>query len=114
MQSTLRLRSGNATASTASLFGVRHAPACRSRIQARLSSSSTPHANEPPLSWPEYLAIRKRKRRWEMATTLPSSFLAFGAGLAYFGSIESDPTSLIFGVEPIYIYGLATVSCGGK
>ncbi|KAG9101343.1 hypothetical protein FS749_007766 [Ceratobasidium sp. UAMH 11750] len=68
MQSTLRLRSGNATASTASLFGVRHAPACRSRIQARLSSSSTPHANEPPLSWPEYLAIRKRKRRWEMVS----------------------------------------------
>ena len=47
------------------------------------------------------------------ATTIPSTFLALGAGLSYFGSIESDPTSLIFGVEPIYIYGLATLSCGG-
>ncbi|CAE7142354.1 unnamed protein product [Rhizoctonia solani] len=40
------------------------------------------------------------------ATTIPSTFLALSAGLSYFGSIESDPSSLIFGVEPIYVYGL--------
>jgi hypothetical protein len=48
------------------------------------------------------------------ATTIPSTFLALTAGLSYFGSIESDPTSLILGVEPIYIYGLATMGCGGE
>ncbi|KAG8796772.1 TIM23 complex component [Ceratobasidium sp. 428] len=113
MQSTLRLRSGNTAASAVLLVGSRHAQVCRSRIQTRTLNTGASPTKEPPLSWSEYLAIRKRKRRWEMATTIPSTFLAFGAGLAYFGSIESDPTSLIFGVEPIYIYGLATVSCGG-
>lgn len=113
MHSTLPLRSSAAAATTALPSArLRHTLAARPRIQSRLSSTSTP-ASDPPLSWPEYLTIRKRKRRWEMATTIPSTFLAFGAGLSYFGSIESDPTSLLFGIEPIYIYGLATVSCGG-
>lgn len=28
-------------------------------------------------------------------------------------TIESDPGDLIFGIEPVYAYGLATLSCVG-
>ncbi|KDN50931.1 hypothetical protein RSAG8_00560, partial [Rhizoctonia solani AG-8 WAC10335] len=111
MQPALRVRSGNITASSALLCHVRMLPRA-GLTNVRLSSTSIP-SKEPVLSWPEYLTIRKKKRRWEIATTIPSTFLALSTGLSYFGSIESDPSSLIFGVEPIYIYGLATMGCGG-
>ncbi|CAE6455646.1 unnamed protein product [Rhizoctonia solani] len=112
MQPALRLRSGNVAASTALLRHIRAVP-WPGPNNIRLSSTSASSSKEPVLSWPEYLTIRRKKRRWEMATTIPSTFLALSAGLSYFGSIESDPSSLIFGVEPIYIYGLATMGCGG-
>ncbi|KAB5595575.1 Presequence translocated-associated motor subunit PAM17 [Ceratobasidium theobromae] len=108
MHPTLPMRSGNPTV-LARL--ARHRTSRPALNHIRLLSASVP--KEPPLSWPEYLSIRKKKRRWEMATTIPSTFLALGLGLSYFGSLESDPTSTIFGVEPIYVYGVATIACGG-
>ncbi|KAL5636956.1 hypothetical protein ACGC1H_000808 [Rhizoctonia solani] len=111
MQPALSIRSGNIAASVASLCHMR--TLSRTGLQhVRLSSTSAP-SKEPALSWSEYLTIRRKKRRWEIATTIPSTFLGLSAGLSYFGSIESDPSSLILGVEPIYIYGLATMGCGG-
>ncbi|KAJ1308614.1 hypothetical protein OPQ81_004312 [Rhizoctonia solani] len=110
MHPALRVRSGNVAAPAASLCHARTLP--RLGFNIRLSSTGAT-SKESALGWPEYLTIRRKKRRWEVATTIPSTFLALGAGLSYFGSIESDPSSLIFGVEPIYIYGLATIGCGG-
>ena len=45
--------------------------------------------------------------------TLPSTILAFGLSANYFGSLESDPTKPIFGVDPLYVFAAATVACGG-
>ncbi|KAF8743353.1 Mitochondrial import protein Pam17, partial [Rhizoctonia solani] len=110
MHPVLRVRSGNVLASNAF---VRHTPIIpKVGLKNIRLSSTTASPNEASLSWPEYLTIRKKKRRWEVATTIPSTFLALTLGLSYFGSIESDPSSLIFGVEPIYIYGVATMGCG--
>ncbi|CUA70222.1 Presequence translocated-associated motor subunit PAM17, mitochondrial [Rhizoctonia solani] len=111
MQPVLSVRSGNIAASVASLCHVRTLP--RTAPKHIRYSSTSASSNEAVLSWPEYLTIRKKKRRWEIATTIPSTFLALSTGLSYFGSIESDPSSLILGVEPIYIYGLATMGCAG-
>ncbi|CEL59517.1 Presequence translocated-associated motor subunit PAM17, mitochondrial OS=Cryptococcus neoformans var, neoformans serotype D (strain JEC21 / ATCC MYA-565) GN=PAM17 PE=3 SV=1 [Rhizoctonia solani AG-1 IB] len=111
MYPVLRARSGNVAASTALVRHTRMIPGAGFK-NIRLSSTNV-SSKDLPLSWPEYLTIRRKKRRWEIATTIPSTFLALTAGLSYFGSIESDPTSLILGVEPIYIYGLATMGCGG-
>jgi len=61
------------------------------------------------LDWPKYLAIRSAKRKWETATTIPSTFLGFGAGIAYFGQLEGS--SLIMGVEPLYIYSAGALGC---
>ncbi|KAF8582293.1 mitochondrial import protein Pam17 [Ramaria rubella] len=65
------------------------------------------------MSWAEYLAVRRAKRRWEMMATLPSTLLAFGLSANYFGSLESDPTKPIFGVDALYVFGAATVACAG-
>ena len=45
--------------------------------------------------------------------TLPSTILVFGLSANYFGSLESDPTKPIFGVDPLYVFGAATVACAG-
>jgi len=65
------------------------------------------------LTWPEYLAIRKAKRKWELAATIPSILIGFGAGVAYFGLVETDATKPIMGIDPLYMYGFATLGCAG-
>ncbi|KAL5529531.1 hypothetical protein ACEPAG_5516 [Sanghuangporus baumii] len=86
-------------------------------IAVRRPYSSQAKADVSPekntLSWAEYLTIRGRKRRWEIAATIPSTLLGFGAGAAYFGGQEIDATKPIFGFDPLYVYGFATLSCGG-
>ncbi|TDL24897.1 mitochondrial import protein Pam17 [Rickenella mellea] len=70
-------------------------------------------AKNETLNWPTYLAIRKGKRRWEMAATIPCVLLGFGGGVAYFGSLEMDATKPIMGIDPMFVYGFATVGCAG-
>jgi len=81
----------------------------------RRGVSSAAPANQSSLflTWPDYLAIRGQKRKWEMAATIPSIVLGFGAGAAYFGSRDIDATKPIFGFDPLYVYGFATMACGG-
>lgn len=45
--------------------------------------------------------------------TVPATLGGLGGGLAYFGSIEADATTLIMGIEPVWIYALATIACSG-
>ncbi|KAH9921554.1 mitochondrial import protein Pam17 [Epithele typhae] len=92
---------------------------CRARAQDTLKrrgmaskANPTPDAPET-LPWQEYLAIRKRKRRWEMAVTIPSTIAGFMGGIAYFGTIEADPTKPIFNIDPMFVYGGATLGCAG-
>ncbi|KAG8944403.1 TIM23 complex component [Tulasnella sp. 424] len=63
------------------------------------------------LPWAQYFKIRKSKRNWEVATTIPSSVLGLVGGITYFGSLES--TGPIFGIDPIFVYGAASVGCMG-
>jgi len=46
-----------------------------------------------------------------MATTFPASVAGLTAGIAYFGSLEA--TGPIFGIDPLWVYGAATVGCTG-
>ncbi|KZS89962.1 mitochondrial import protein Pam17 [Sistotremastrum niveocremeum HHB9708] len=84
---------------------LNHAP-CR-------HNSSTATLADASLTWPEYLAIRRAKRRWELATTIPATILGFGLGAAYFGSLEGDTTKPIMGIDPLWVYSGATLACGG-
>ncbi|CAG7849967.1 Presequence translocated-associated motor subunit PAM17, mitochondrial Flags: Precursor [Serendipita indica DSM 11827] len=64
-------------------------------VRNNSSNSTTSSAHKTPspetvsageiLSWCDYLSIRGKKRRWEMATTIPITVTAGAAGAAYFG-----------------------------
>ncbi|KAG9005811.1 TIM23 complex component [Tulasnella sp. JGI-2019a] len=92
------------------------------QLSTETPSSTTPtnHLHAPPekgaqgpskLPWPEYFRVRKSKRTWEMATTIPMSILGLGAGGGYFGGLEA--TGPIFTFDPIIVYGAATAGCMG-
>ncbi|CDO70004.1 hypothetical protein BN946_scf184354.g6 [Trametes cinnabarina] len=90
------------------------------KAEASRPSSSATKGNAQPtqteketLPWGEYLAIRKRKRRWETALTIPTTIGGFFAGLSYFGNLEMDPTKPIFNIDPMFVYGAATLGCAG-
>ncbi|EIW71471.1 presequence translocated-associated motor subunit PAM17, mitochondrial [Tremella mesenterica] len=73
------------------------------------SSSTT--ASALPLSWPQYLSLRRQRRLWSTLTTIPTTFAGLFLGGGYFASLEADPTQLIMGIEPMYVYGGATLGC---
>ncbi|KIK44542.1 hypothetical protein CY34DRAFT_802521 [Suillus luteus UH-Slu-Lm8-n1] len=85
----------------------------RAVLNIRHNSNTVSEAEQQNLTWPEYLEIRKSKRKWETAATIPACILGLVGGLAYFGSLESDATKPIMGIDPLFFYGGCTVSCMG-
>ncbi|GAA5996279.1 hypothetical protein JCM5350_005964 [Sporobolomyces pararoseus] len=83
------------------------------------SSSSSPRLSptEQTLSkqidWPTYLSLRKSQRLYGLIASVPTTLIGFFGGASYFATIESDPTELILGLQPVYIYGIATIGCIG-
>ncbi|KAG2052881.1 mitochondrial import protein Pam17 [Suillus hirtellus] len=77
------------------------------------STTAVSEAEQQNLSWSKYLEIRKSKRKWETAVTIPACILGLVGGLAYFGSLESDATKPIMGIDPLFFYSGCTVSCMG-
>lgn len=65
------------------------------------------------LNWPRFLSLRKQRKRIGTIVSIPSTIAGLTVGINYFASIEAEPTQLIMGIEPVYAYGLATVSCAG-
>lgn len=65
------------------------------------------------LSWNEFLALRSKRRR---VNTVCSIFTAFGAvtiGWGFVSNIEIDPTQMIFGFDPFWVYGGGLFALGG-
>ncbi|KAK7455109.1 TIM23 complex component [Stygiomarasmius scandens] len=91
----------------------------RSRFQstksgnASKSSSNAGSTSEEHLSWPEYLKIRKQRRTWQNVMAVPTSLLGLFGGVTYFGSLETDPTKPILGLDPFMAYGICTVATMG-
>ncbi|OCH92084.1 mitochondrial import protein Pam17 [Obba rivulosa] len=105
-------------------------PSVFTSSRAHLSTTARRHAANPgttatakretvskleqeALPWAQYLAIRKAKRRWETAMTIPFTIGGFVGGIIYFGRLEMDPTKPIFNIDPMYVYGFATLACAG-
>ncbi|CAL1705662.1 unnamed protein product [Somion occarium] len=93
-------------------------PSLASKTASKQAGSTTTkpapsQAEKESLPWSEYLAIRRRKRRWETAVTIPLTIAGFAGGVMYFGSLEMDPTKPIFNVDPMVVYGVATLGCAG-
>ncbi|KAF8921814.1 mitochondrial import protein Pam17 [Mucidula mucida] len=64
-----------------------------------------------PLPWSEYLAMRKSRHRWQTVATVPGTLLGLFGGAAYFGSLDTDPTKPIMGIDPFMFYGASTALC---
>ncbi|KAH9950197.1 mitochondrial import protein Pam17 [Amylocystis lapponica] len=90
------------------------APAARpAPFPAPAPAKPVSEAEKESLPWPDYLAIRKNKRRWETAVSIPLTIAGFAGGVAYFGNLEMDPTKPIFNIDPMFVYGFATLGCAG-
>ncbi|KAG0141407.1 hypothetical protein CROQUDRAFT_718180 [Cronartium quercuum f. sp. fusiforme G11] len=75
------------------------------------SSTNLNQSNSPPMSWSQYLALRKQQRQYSLFTTIPSTTIGLYLGISHFATIESLPTDLIFGLEANYVYAIATFGC---
>ncbi|GAA5904092.1 Pam17p [Sporobolomyces salmoneus] len=73
--------------------------------------SATEQSLAKQLDWPTYLSLRKSQRLYGLVASVPTTLLGFFGGASYFATIESDPTELILGLQPVYIYGIATIAC---
>ena len=73
-------------------------------LALRFASTSS----EQPLTWPQYLGLRHRRRIVSTVASIPTTIAAFMGGAAYFGSLEIDPSQTLFGVDPMLVYGGAT------
>lgn len=87
------------------------------------SSTSTPAATTPPnveataqsvVRWDRYLSLRKQKRLAGLVTTVPTTFLAAAGAGSYFLTQEVDPSQAIMGIDPVYVFALATIGCTGE
>lgn len=116
------LRAPTAQASAVLRHRLASTPSVLLVSQKRWASSSEAPSDlkQPPqagaqgpakLPWAQYFKIRKSKRNWEVATTIPSSVLGLAGGITYFGSLES--TGMIFGIDPMFVYGAASIGCMG-
>ncbi|GAA5822918.1 hypothetical protein JCM5353_007897 [Sporobolomyces roseus] len=94
----------------------------RSAFTPRFSSSSSSTAS--PLSpteialakqidWASYLSLRKSQRVYGLIASIPTTAIGFFGGASYFATLEMDPTNLILGVPPMYVYAAATIGCVG-
>ncbi|KAN0133659.1 mitochondrial import protein Pam17 [Lactarius tabidus] len=79
----------------------------------RSKSTRAPSTARDSLPWSEYLAIRRGKRKWEIAVTVPCVLAGLAGGAAYFGSMELDATKPIMGIDPLLFFGGATLGCMG-
>lgn len=79
------------------------------RFNSTTTSTSTatdevpPNYTSPrdlPMTWSDYLAMRKRRRQWSSITSIPTSLGGLVGGAMYFASKDVDPTQLIFGFDP--------------
>lgn len=74
--------------------------------------TSTAPPNSDPLSWDEFLRLRRQRRLSGVIASIPSSMLGIYAGVQYFGSGEIDPTQTILGFDPILMNAAFVLGCG--
>ncbi|CCG80826.1 Presequence translocated-associated motor subunit pam17, mitochondrial [Taphrina deformans PYCC 5710] len=92
-------------------------PGCRSITQSLSDNpSDTEVRNIAPtekLPWNDFLHLRRQRHHAELIASVPSALLGLFGGLSYFATLEIDPSQLVLGVDPLILYGGATVACGG-
>ncbi|GJE90792.1 mitochondrial import protein Pam17 domain-containing protein [Phanerochaete sordida] len=109
----VRCKSNKAAKASAN---VKPTSATTSEVEAALKHAEKGGVSEVEkeiLTWPEYLSIRKNKRRWETALTIPLTAAGFVGGVMFFGEMQMDPSKPIFNLDPMIVYGAGTLGCAG-
>lgn len=100
------------SASAFTLARARTPLVARALVAQRFASSSAPDssANAPdssangklPMTWSEYLAMRKRRRQWSTLTTIPTSLGGLMAGGSYCAqhSMTAEGATIL-GLDPM-------------
>ncbi|KAJ3525341.1 hypothetical protein NMY22_g10618 [Coprinellus aureogranulatus] len=94
----------------------RHTRGYAAGVKTQVPEAKSTAAKKPErivLTWPEYLAIRRSRHRWQAVSMVPGGLAGFSGGLAYFGSLETDPMKLIWGFDPFMVYGFLSAACLG-
>ncbi|KAL7274688.1 TIM23 complex component [Rhizina undulata] len=74
---------------------------------------NAPHATDvQELDWDTFLRLRRLRRRYNLVSSVFTSFFTTTAGLGYLANKEIDPTQTIYGMDPLVMFGLATIGCG--
>lgn len=83
------------------------------------SATSTPDTTTAPtttdhvkLDWDSFLRLRKVRRRYNLVSSIFGSMIGTSAGIGYLANKEIDPSQMIMGMDPLIMFGLATLSCG--
>ncbi|KAI0044032.1 mitochondrial import protein Pam17 [Auriscalpium vulgare] len=92
---------------------TRSSLARHAQILTRGKKTVVSDAAKESLSWTDYLAIRKGKRRWEQALTIPCVAGGLAGGAMFFGSLEMDASKPFMGIDPIFVLGGGTLGCMG-
>lgn len=75
-------------------------------------ASSTPAGKQETLDWDSFLKLRRLRRRYNLASSIFTSFVGTSIGIGYLANKEIDVTQTILGMDPLIMFGLATVGCG--
>ena len=75
--------------------------------RCRVYSTST-----TSMTWQAYFQRRKQRRRYEVLTAIPSSALFFLLSTARLSVMEFDPTTTLFGLDPMLVMAGVSVSSG--
>lgn len=89
-------------------------------IAARHASTSA-HANpinaaaavpqSQTLDWDSFLRLRRLKRRYNLVSSIFTSIVGTSIGMGYLANKEIDVTQSVMGMDPLILFGLATMSC---
>ncbi|KAI5815016.1 mitochondrial import protein Pam17, partial [Pyronema omphalodes] len=64
------------------------------------------------LDWDSFLKLRRLRRRYNLGSSVITSAVGTSIGIGYLANKEIDVTQTIFGMDPLIMFGLATIGCG--
>ncbi|KAI9314090.1 mitochondrial import protein Pam17-domain-containing protein [Dichotomocladium elegans] len=63
-------------------------------------------------TWNDYFKLRKKRRTFEIVSSIPSAAVSSFGAMAYLSQLEIDPTVTFFGLDPLMATGIASVGAG--
>ncbi len=76
------------------------------------TTTATPPPQAPTLSWNDYLALRKSRRRYNLVASIITSLGTTSVGVTVLGQQNFDQLGGLFGLDPIIVLIAATASSG--